>query len=112
MGVNKKDESKVAKVFRYIFYMSLLYEAAAAIFIVASAFIGVDSGWAMPAMSSGEKDYGLMAMINAFGICLAYTFEMWPLLCVPVYQVIYLIIRIISNITTAIHNKDNTEKSK
>ena len=75
--------------FKAIFLLTLLYYAAWIVFALVSMITGIDSGWAMPAMSNGEKDYGVDAFFSAFGLGVFVTvMRFW---FIPLYDVIYLI---------------------
>lgn len=74
----------VKRIFQFLFLLSLLYEAYWLIQIIQAAFWGVDSGWAMPAMSNHEMIYGPEASYNMFIIGLLYTAECCPWL--PAFQ--------------------------
>ena len=74
---------------RLLFLISLLYYAFWIVFAIGSAVFGIDSGWAMPAMSSGEKDYGIEGYFSALGLGIFVTATMFWY--VPLYQVIYLL---------------------
>lgn len=84
---------KKLNVFRILFWISLLYYVLCLLYAVRLAFTGVDSGWAMPAMSNGEKEYGAEAFASGIAIAIIATAEFfwW----IPLYQAVYLIVCII-----------------
>ena len=74
---------------KIIFLISLFYY----VLLLGYAFFcmigGVDSGWAMPAMSDGSKDYGIAAFYSGIAIGILFTVEYC--IFIPIFQVIYLI---------------------
>ena len=75
--------------FKVLFLLTLLYYAAWIVFALVSMITGIDSGWAMPAMSSGEKDYGPEAFSAALGLGIFVTaMRFW---FIPLYDAVYLI---------------------
>ena len=83
----------VKRVFFILFLLSLLYEAYWLIQIIQAAFVGVDSGWPMPAMSNHIMIYGPEASLNMFVIGLLYTAECYP--WIPVIQCVYLLVNLV-----------------
>ncbi|SDA17585.1 hypothetical protein SAMN02910447_01340 [Ruminococcus sp. YE71] len=82
-----KKEFNVSKA---IFLISLLYYVGLLGYAVYCSHAGVDSGWAMPAMSDGSKDYGIEAFCSGIAIGIIFTAERF--LFIPIYQAIYLIV--------------------
>ena len=73
------------------------------------AIIGVDSGWAMPAMSSGELDYGWEAFQSGIAIGLLATAEyFW---WIPLYQIVYLIVMLVKKIVKKCRQKNQDKIS-
>ena len=100
----KKSEKSV---FTIIFFISLLYYVIWLVISIILAIIGVDSGWAMPAMSSGELDYGWEAFQSGIAIGLLATAEyFW---WIPLYQIVYLIVMLVKKIVKKCRQK-NQEK--
>lgn len=85
------------RVFKYIFITSFLYYVIWIGFAAHCAFAGVDSGWAMSAMSRHEMIYGKEAFINGITIGLMYTIStiFW---IIPLYQILYIMIMVIRKI--------------
>lgn len=67
-----------------------------------SFFHGIDSGWAMPAMSNGDLMYGFKAFFSGIIIGILYTIELFWF--IPLYQVIYLIYSIINYLIKKIND--------
>ena len=89
-------KKKLKIIFRILFWLSLFYYVFWLLYAVRLFFDGIDSGWAMPAMSNGEKVYGAEAFASGIAIGLLATAEyFW---WIPLYQVIYLIAAVIRKI--------------
>ena len=86
---NKKNS-----FFKIIFLISLLYYIWWIALSVFFSFKGIDSGWAMPAMSNHDLMYGFDAFFSGIVIGLLYTFTFFWF--IPLYQVIYIIYSIIN----------------
>lgn len=93
--MKKTADTKSPKnsVFTTIFFISLFYYVIWLVISIILAIIGVDSGWAMPAMSNGELDYGWEAFQSGIAIGLIATAVYFWL--IPLYQIIYLIVMIV-----------------
>ena len=91
--IEGKNNKKIS-FFKIIFLISLLYYIwwiACSIFL---SFNGIDSGWAMPAMSNHELIYGVDAFWGGIAIGLLYTIQVFWV--IPLYQAIYIMFSIIS----------------
>ncbi len=89
-----------------LFILSLGYCLFWTGYAVYCAYNGIDSGWAMPAMSDHELEYGAEAFLSGIAIGILFTAEYCPF--VPLYQIIY----IISVITVKlIHKKKRSPES-
>ena len=64
----------IAIVFKVIFLLTLCYYLVWILFGVKCAFTGIDSGWVAPALSSGEKDFGLDGFSSGIGVGIFFTF--------------------------------------
>lgn len=86
--------NKKSNILKKVFMFSLLvYPLTLVIAIFCGMVLGIDSGWAMPAMSNHEKMYGWDAVVSylilmIWGLAFIYI----PIL---VFQVVYLICRLI-----------------
>ena len=80
--------------FKIIFLISLLYYIWWIALSVFFSFKGIDSGWAMPAMSNHELIYGVDAFFSGIVIGLLYTIQVFWV--IPLYQAIYIMFSIIS----------------
>ncbi len=89
-------DEKTFKVLKVQFLISLIYYVFLLGYGVYSAIVGVDSGWAMPAMSDGSKDYGFDAFTSGIVIGLIYTYKVFFLGFI--YQAVFIIIAIIRKI--------------
>lgn len=95
----KKVESKSNKrnsFFKIIFLVSLLYYIFWIVWSVFLSFKGIDSGWAMPAMSNHDLMYGFDAFFSGIIIGLLYTIQFFWF--IPLYQAIYIIVCIVNRI--------------
>ena len=86
-------ESKNNTFFGIIFLISLLYYIWWIILSIYFSFKGIDSGWAMPAMSNHELMYGYEAFLSGIVIGLLYTVQIFWF--IPLYQVVYIICKMI-----------------
>lgn len=102
----KKQEKSVSTI---IFFISLFYYVIWLVISIILAIIGVDSGWAMPAMSNGELDYGWEAFRSgiAIGILATAAFFWW----IPLYQIVYLIVMLIKKIVKKCRQKNQDKIS-
>lgn len=90
-----EDKNEKRKSFlKIIFLISLLYYIFWIVLSVFLSFKGVDSGWAMPAMSNHDLMYGFDAFSSGIIIGLLYTIQFFWF--IPLYQVIYIIYGIIN----------------
>ena len=91
MEKKRNDESndKHIDIATILFFISLLYYGLWLIYALGCAIFGIDSGWAMPAMSDGSKDYGLEGFCSGIAIGILYTVEKFWF--IPLYQILYLI---------------------
>ncbi len=79
-----------------IFCISLCYYLAWIVYGIYLSVNGVDEGWLIPSLSSGEIVYGVKAFEEAIGMCIVYTvMRYW---FIPLYQAIYLITFIVEKI--------------
>ena len=81
-------KDRVRKITFWIFLISLLYYVILLGYAVSLTFRGLDSGWAMPAMSSHEKVYGAEAFLGGIVIGILATAEIFWF--IPLYQILYL----------------------
>ena len=98
------DKKKVVKkIFFILFLISLLYYVGWLIYAIRLSFVGIDSGWAMPAMSNHEMDYGFDAFASGIAIAILWTWMYaW---CIPLLQGIYLIVTGILAIVRKVQKK-------
>lgn len=89
----KNTSSTVGKVFKASI---LIYPITFAIAIFCGTVIGIDSGWAMPAMSNHEIEYGWEA-IQSYVIVIVWRFFMIYAL-ILIFQVSYIIVKLIKKI--------------
>ena len=90
-----KDKNEKRKsFFKIIFLISLLYYIFWIVLSVFYSFKGIDSGWAMPAMSNHELIYGFDAFSSGIVIGLLCTIQIFWF--IPLYQAIYIICSIIN----------------
>ena len=91
MEKKRNDESndKHIDIATILFFISLLYYGFWLIYALYCAIAGIDSGWAMPAMSDGSKDYGFEGFCSGIAIGILYTVEKFWF--IPLYQLLYLI---------------------
>ena len=91
MEKKRNDESndKHIDIATILFFISLLYYGLWLIYALRCAIFGIDSGWAMPAMSDGSKNYGLEGFCSGIAIGILYTVEKFWF--IPLYQLLYLI---------------------
>ncbi len=83
-------ESKNNKsIFKTIFLLSLSYYLFWVVLSIYLSFRGIDSGWAMPAMSNGDLVYGFEAFSSGIIIGVLYTLQFFWF--IPLYQIIYII---------------------
>ena len=61
--------------------------------IAISAVLGIDSGWAAPALGSGKRNYGLKGFTD--GLTAGLLLTLMGGWVVPLYQAVYLIVRLI-----------------
>ena len=94
----KIKNNKRISILKLIFLISLLYYVFWIILSIYFFFHGIDSGWAMPAMSNGDLMYGFEAFFSGIIIGVLYTIELFWF--IPLYQVIYLIYSIIKLFTS------------
>lgn len=94
--VTGENNKRKKSLFTIIFYISLVYYLIWPVISIIFAIKGIDSGWAMPAMSSGELDYGWEAFCSGIviGILATGTFFWW----IPLYQIIYLAVMLVKMI--------------
>lgn len=91
--IETKNNKKIS-FFKIIFLISLLYYIGWIVLSFYFCFKGIDSGWAMPAMSNHELMYGAEAFFSGIIIGLGYTIQVcW---FIPLYQVIYIVCSIIN----------------
>lgn len=93
----KKTEAKNNKkisFFKIIFLISLLYYIWWIVLSFYFCFKGIDSGWAMPAMSNHDLIYGTEAFFSGIIIGLGCTIQIFWF--IPLYQVIYIVCSIIN----------------
>ena len=96
IGAAGNTAPKKVSPFRVLFIISLLYYAIWLVICVGFAFTGIDSGWLIPSLSSGKKEYGLEAFSDGIGMCIICTlYFFW---FIPLYQVIYIIVSVIRKI--------------
>ena len=96
--MEKIKNNKRISILKFIFLISLLYYVFWIILSIYFFFHGIDSGWAMPAMSNGDLIYGFEAFFSGIIIGVLYTIELFWF--IPLYQVIYLIYSIIKLFTS------------
>lgn len=90
-----EDKNEKRKSFlKIIFLISLLYYIFWIVLSVFLSFKGVDSGWAMPAMSNHDLMYGFDAFSSGIIIGLLFTIQFFWF--IPLYQAIYIICSIIN----------------
>lgn len=96
-------------LFTIIFYISLVYYLIWPVISIIFAIKGIDSGWAMPAMSSGELVYGWEAFNSGIviGILATGTFFWW----IPLYQIIYLAVMLVKKIVKKRGQKNQNKNS-
>lgn len=96
-------------LFTIIFYISLIYYLIWPVISIIFAIKGIDSGWAMPAMSSGELVYGWEAFNSGIviGILATGTFFWW----IPLYQIIYLAVMLVKKIVKKRGQKNQNKNS-
>ena len=94
----KIKNNKRISILKFIFLISLLYCVFWIILSIYLFFHGIDSGWAMPAMSNGDLMYGFEAFFSGIIIGVLCTIELFWF--IPLYQVIYLIYSIIKLFTS------------
>ena len=91
--IEGKNNKKIS-VSKIIFLISLLYYICWIAWSIFLSFNGINSGWAMPAMSNHELMYGVDAFFSGIVIGLLYTIEVFWV--IPLYQAIYIMFIIIS----------------
>ncbi|MBE5881626.1 MAG: hypothetical protein E7289_04925 [Lachnospiraceae bacterium] len=89
----KNTSSMMSKVFKASI---LIYPITFLIALFCGMVIGIDSGWAMPAMSNHEIMYGWEA-IASYMILIVWRFFIIYVL-ILIFQVSYIAVRIISKI--------------
>ena len=90
----KKIEYKKTSFFKIIFLISLLYYIWWIGLSIFFSFKGIDSGWAMSAMSNHDLMYGFEAFSSGLVIGLLYTVQFFWF--IPLYQIIYIVCSIIN----------------
>lgn len=85
----KHLSNPVKVIMLILFILTLLYDLFWIIGGIVGAIRGVDAGWVAPALSSGEKDYGIDAFWSA--IVMGAIFTVMKLWFIPLYQFGYLI---------------------
>ena len=90
--IEAKSNKKIS-FFKIIFLLSLLYYIWWIVLSIYFCFKGIDSGWAMPAMSNHDLMYGTEAFVSGIVIGLGATIQIFWF--IPLYQVIYIICSII-----------------
>ena len=94
VDMEKIENNKRNSVFKIIFLISLLYYICWIVWSIFLSFKGIDSGWAMPAMSNHNLMYGIDAFFSGIVIGLLYTIQFFWF--IPLYQVIYIVCKIIN----------------
>lgn len=84
----KNEKSLIEKIFKISL---LIYPITIAIATFCGIVFGIDSGWAMPAMSSGRREYGFDAIVS-YIIIFVMLFPM-GYISVLIFQIGYLIAR-------------------
>ena len=102
-GTAKNDKSKIS-VFTILFYFSLLHYVIWLFISVILAINGVDSGWAMPAMSKGKLMYGWSAFWS--GIVIGFLTTAKYFWWIPIYQIIFIIVMLVKKITNKSKQKN------
>lgn len=87
----KKTSSIMNKVFKVLL---LIYPLTFAIALFCGTVIGIDSGWAMPAMSKHEIVYGWEAIMSYMILIVWRFFIIYALILI--FQVGYIIVRLIA----------------
>ena len=107
-GTAETNKSKIS-VFTILFYFSLLHYVIWLFISIILAINGVDSGWAMPAMSDGELMYGWSAFWSGIVIGFLVTVEyFW---WIPLYQIIFMIVMLVKKITNKCKQKNQIKNS-
>ncbi len=83
----------IGLIFTWIFRVSLIYYVLWLLLAVLSAILGIDSGWAAPALGSGKRNYGLKGFTD--GLTAGLLLTLMGGWVVPLYQAVYLIVRLI-----------------
>lgn len=83
------NQNRKKSFFKIIFLISLLYYIWWIALSIYFSIKGIDSGWAMPAMSNHELMYGFDAFSSGIIIGLLYTIQFFWF--IPLYQIIYII---------------------
>lgn len=94
MGKTESKNTKKNSIFKMIFLISLLYYVGWIAWSIYLSFKGVDSGWAMPAMSNNDLMYGVDAFFS--GIIIGFIYTICFFWFIPLYQIIYIICKIIN----------------
>ena len=86
----------LSKVTKGIFYISFLYYIYWIIYDITLYWRGIASNWLIPLGPASEVYYGFEAMGEGFGVFIVWTviFFWW----IPLYQILYLIIKGITKI--------------
>ena len=99
-------KDRIRKITFRFFIISLLYYVILFGYAVSLMFRGIDSGWAMPAMSNHEMIYGTEAFLSGIAIGILATAEIFWF--IPLYQILYLIVTGIRKIVGKIRHIHNT----
>lgn len=106
--VTREIRKRRKSLFTIIFYISLIYYMIWLVLSIIFAIKGVDSGWAMPAMSNGELVYGWEAFNSGIviGILATSAFFWW----IPLYQIIYLAVMLVKKVVEKHRQKKAEQK--
>ena len=85
----KINNNEIQKVLKIIFIITMFYYIFWIVIAIYFSIRGIDSGWAMPAMSNGKLIYGPEAFFSGIIIGILYTINYFWF--VPLYQILYLI---------------------
>ena len=94
MDEKEDKKNKKISVFKIIFLISLLYYLWWILLSIYYYFNGIDSGWAMPAMSNHKLMYGSEAFASGIVIGLLATIKVFWF--IPLYQIIFITSSIIN----------------
>ena len=99
-AAQQRETDKSAEMpfgFRVLFFISLIYYAIWILICIGFAVGGIDSGWLVPSLSSGRREYGLEAFGEGISMCVIYTlYYFW---FIPLYQIIYFLSAVIRKIS-------------